>query len=84
MLKQSLQRKTGNYSGLVMERLLGMVEREKLSAVEEAVKEEIGRLPYSLADGAYIGLVVHLALAVERIEQGRRSPSIPNCSMNCR
>ncbi|MFD1408859.1 PRD domain-containing protein [Kroppenstedtia eburnea] len=70
MLKQSLQRKTGNYSGLVMERLLGMVEREKLSAVEEAVKEEIGRLPYSLADGAYIGLVVHLALAVERIEQG--------------
>ncbi len=70
MLKRSLQRKSGNYSDLVRERLLGMVEREKLSTVEEAVKEEIGHLPYSLADSAYIGLVVHLALAVERIEQG--------------
>ncbi|GGA42293.1 transcriptional regulator MtlR [Kroppenstedtia guangzhouensis] len=70
ILKRSLRRKTGEHSGLVVERLLGMVELEKLSTVEEAVKKEIGHLPYSLADGAYIGLVVHLALAVERIERG--------------
>lgn len=70
MLRRSIQRKVGDHSELVMDRLLGMVEREKLSVVEDAVKGEIRNLPYTLADSAYIGLVVHLALAVERIERG--------------
>ncbi|PTX61281.1 BglG family transcriptional antiterminator [Melghirimyces profundicolus] len=70
LLKRSITRKSPDHSDPVMERLLGLVERERLAQVEEAVKEEIGNLPYSMADTAYIGLVVHLALALERIEKG--------------
>lgn len=70
LLKKSLTRKAANPSTKVMERLLGLVGREKIAQVEEAVKQALGQLPYSLADAAYIGLVVHLALALERIEKG--------------
>ncbi|MFC4077996.1 BglG family transcription antiterminator [Salinithrix halophila] len=70
LLKQSLGRKAPEPSGIVMERLLGLVEGERLIQVEEAIQAEIGRLPYTLADSAYIGLVVHVALALERIEKG--------------
>ncbi|MDR6224318.1 BglG family transcription antiterminator [Desmospora profundinema] len=70
LLKQSLGRKALEPSGIIMERLLGLVERERLVQVEEAVQAEIGGLPYTLADSAYIGLVVHVALALERIEKG--------------
>ncbi|PTM58864.1 BglG family transcription antiterminator [Desmospora activa] len=70
LLKKNLNRQTADPSGLVMERLLGLVEREKIAQVEETVKQAISKLPYSLAAAAYIGLVVHLALALERIEKG--------------
>ncbi|WP_152655299.1 BglG family transcription antiterminator [Oceanobacillus sp. CFH 90083] len=54
----------------ISDRLLGLVDPQKLEKVEEQV-QEIGReLPYPLADSAYVGLVVHLALAIERLQKG--------------
>ncbi|MCH1627441.1 BglG family transcription antiterminator [Ferdinandcohnia quinoae] len=66
VIKESLQKKpTG-----VTDRLLGLVDKKKLLKIEELVAEINNELPYPIADSAYIGLVVHLALAVERILQG--------------
>ncbi|GAA3330954.1 hypothetical protein GCM10020331_085550 [Ectobacillus funiculus] len=46
------------------------MEKKKLLIVEKAIEEANEDLAYSMADSAYIGLVVHLALAMERILQG--------------
>ncbi|MDA8352286.1 MAG: BglG family transcription antiterminator [Firmicutes bacterium] len=70
IMKRSLTRQSPELSGAITERLLGLMERERLIQVERVVQEEIKNLPYSLADAAYVGLVVHLALAIERIQQG--------------
>ncbi|GEL06607.1 BglG family transcription antiterminator [Salisediminibacterium halotolerans] len=54
----------------IADRLLGFVDVNKLSKVEEAVHLINEKLPYPIADSAYIGLIVHLALALERIIKG--------------
>ncbi|MCR6098206.1 BglG family transcription antiterminator [Salipaludibacillus agaradhaerens] len=50
--------------------LLGFINVEKLKQVEEAVERISRSLDYRLADSAYIALVVHLTLAIERILKG--------------
>lgn len=70
LVKESIQKKTQDSSDSISERLLGLVEKKKLLIVEKVVKEINAGLPYPVADSAYIGLVVHLALAIERIERG--------------
>lgn len=50
--------------------LLGFIDPEKLHKVEEAVLSTIRSIDYQLADSAYIALVVHLTLAIERISKG--------------
>jgi mannitol operon transcriptional antiterminator len=54
----------------VTDRLLGLVDKNKLLVIERKIEEMKDKLPYTIADSAYIGLVVHLALAIERIQQG--------------
>ncbi|RNA67423.1 BglG family transcription antiterminator [Alteribacter keqinensis] len=54
----------------VSARLLHLVDKDMLSAVEEAVQDVRGDLPYEIADSAYIGLVIHLTLSIERIKLG--------------
>ncbi|WP_411954692.1 BglG family transcription antiterminator [Alkalibacillus sp. S2W] len=54
----------------ISHRLLDLVEHDKLSRVKEAVNQTNADLPYELADNAYIGLIVHLALAMERLQKG--------------
>lgn len=56
----------------IAERLLGLVEKEKVFLVERTVASFIKTLPYSITDRAYIGLVIHLSLAMERIMQGEK------------
>lgn len=70
LVKESIQKKSQDPSDSISERLLGLVEKKKLLIVEKVVKEINNSLPYPIADSAYIGLVVHLALAIERIERG--------------
>ncbi|SDJ23919.1 BglG family transcription antiterminator [Salimicrobium halophilum] len=53
----------------IAQQLLGLVNIEGLAKIEEAVREVRTTLSYDFSDDAYIGLVIHLALAVERIRQ---------------
>lgn len=73
MIRENIRSKTkkaAQTTELISERLLGLIEKRKLLLVEKVVDELNRKLPYSLADSAYIGLVVHLTLAIERILQG--------------
>ncbi|MDQ0246868.1 mannitol operon transcriptional antiterminator [Bacillus fengqiuensis] len=70
LVRENIQRKSAQQTDSISERLLGLVEKKKLLIVEKVIEEINEELPYAIADSAYIGLVVHLALAMERILQG--------------
>jgi mannitol operon transcriptional antiterminator len=70
LAKENIQRRSNQQINTVSEKLLGLVEKKKLLIVENVVETLSHGLPFSMADSAYIGLVVHLALAVERIQKG--------------
>ncbi|UOQ92546.1 BglG family transcription antiterminator [Halobacillus shinanisalinarum] len=55
---------------MVSERLLGLVSRDKISLIEQTIETIRPSLNYNLTDQAYIGLVIHIALALERLKQG--------------
>ncbi|CAG9620220.1 BglG family transcription antiterminator [Sutcliffiella rhizosphaerae] len=68
LIRESIQKKS--QQDPISERLLGLVEKKNLHIVERTVDEINKELSYSIADSAYMGLVVHLALAMERILRG--------------
>ena len=70
LARENIQKRSTQQTNTISERLLGLVERQKLLIVEKVVDSIIQELPYAMADSAYIGLVVHLALAIERIQKG--------------
>lgn len=53
-------------------RLLNLIDRETISKLEILIHEVEDMMGYSFADSAYVGLVVHLALAVQRIRNNER------------
>ncbi|MCM3716934.1 BglG family transcription antiterminator [Fictibacillus phosphorivorans] len=70
LLKETIQKKASKTVDTITERLLGLVNKKKILIIEKQVEQIKKDLPYTIADSAYIGLVIHLALAIERIEQG--------------
>ncbi|GGH84758.1 mannitol operon transcriptional antiterminator [Pullulanibacillus pueri] len=70
LVRKNIQNKESHYTDTLSEKLLGLVEKEKLIIVEKIVDEINSELDYFIADSAFIGLVVHLSLAIERILQG--------------
>ncbi|SDN54345.1 mannitol operon transcriptional antiterminator [Fictibacillus solisalsi] len=70
LVKENIQKRSLKTTDSISERLLGLVEKNRLITVEHAIEEVNEELPYPIADSAYIGLVVHLSLAIERILQG--------------
>ncbi|MBS8265674.1 PRD domain-containing protein [Mesobacillus boroniphilus] len=70
LARENIQKRSTQQTNTISERLLGLVERQKLLIVEKVVDSIIQELPFAMADSAYIGLVVHLALAIERIQKG--------------
>ncbi|MDY0406139.1 BglG family transcription antiterminator [Virgibacillus sp. 179-BFC.A HS] len=71
MVKENIQhKKTVQPSDTISNRLLGLVDPEKLQEIEDLVRSAKKQLPHDLADSAYVGLVVHLALAMERLQKG--------------
>lgn len=70
LLKENIQMQAHHNVQTISNRLLGLVHPEKLQIIEGEVEKIRIELPYDLADSAYIGLVVHLALAIERLQQG--------------
>ncbi|MEN2769048.1 BglG family transcription antiterminator [Ornithinibacillus xuwenensis] len=59
-------------SAIISSRLLESVDQKKLINIQDAVEKARKYLPHELADNAYIGLVVHLALAMERLQKGEQ------------
>ncbi len=70
--KDTIHQKTQHRINSASERLLGLIEKEKLIVVENALHDLESELPYPLADSAFIGLVIHLALAIQRVEKGEK------------
>jgi mannitol operon transcriptional antiterminator len=70
LARENIQKRSNQQINTISDRLLGLVEKQKLLTVEKIVEATVQDLPFSMADSAYIGLVVHLALAVERIQKG--------------
>ncbi|RDW22179.1 transcriptional antiterminator [Oceanobacillus arenosus] len=70
LIKDSIQMKSTHQLNAISNRLLHFVNPEKLNIIESVVENARGELPYELADSAHIGLVVHLALAMERLQKG--------------
>ncbi|WP_338079534.1 BglG family transcription antiterminator [Aquibacillus halophilus] len=70
LLRENIEKKSKQHLNTISSRLLGLVDQNKLKTIEKSVERIRSELPYELADSAYIGLVVHLALAIERLQQG--------------
>ncbi|MGE8203360.1 BglG family transcription antiterminator [Heyndrickxia sp. NPDC080065] len=70
MVRENIQKKSTNKIDSISERLLGLVKKEKILMIEKLVSNMNDQIPYPLADSSYVGLVVHLALAIERIGRG--------------
>jgi mannitol operon transcriptional antiterminator len=70
LARENIQKRSTHQINTISEKLLGLVEKQKLLIVEKVVDSIVQELPFTMADSAYIGLVVHLALAVERIQKG--------------
>ncbi|SDC23963.1 transcriptional antiterminator, BglG family [Pelagirhabdus alkalitolerans] len=71
-IKKNLDTSTKSPLDSISDRLLGLVDQSKLKTIEKSIDYIKQDLPYELADRSYIGLVVHLALAIERIQKGER------------
>ena len=70
LFKDSAREKSTVQKNSVSERLLHLVDQRKLLIIGD-VMEELKSLPsFSITDNAYVGLIVHLALAIERIMLG--------------
>ncbi|MCX8002656.1 MAG: BglG family transcription antiterminator [Anoxybacillus mongoliensis] len=70
LMKESIQKKSTDLVNTVTEKLLGLVDKEKLFMIEQQIEAMKENLPFTIADSSYIALVIHLALAIERIVQG--------------
>lgn len=53
-------------------RLLNLIDRESIKDLEKLVLNAEKLMPKKLADSSYVGLIVHLALAVQRIKNNEQ------------
>ncbi|QCJ40625.1 transcription antiterminator [Bacillus sp. S3] len=70
LTRENIQKRSTEQIHTISKKLMGLVEQKKLAIVEKIVNSIVQDLPFSMADSAYIALVVHVALAVERIQKG--------------
>lgn len=59
-------------AGVVSGYLLDLVDKEIIHRLERLIREAERELQMTLSDEAFIGLVIHLALAVQRIRKGEK------------
>lgn len=72
LIKRSMKQKTTIQDNTISERLLHLVDQEKVFLIEETIKDLTPELLTTMTDSAYVGLVVHLTLAIDRIQQGEK------------
>jgi len=53
-------------------RLLNLIDKESIKKLEELIFKAEEDMGYKLADSAYVGLIVHLALAIKRIKNNEK------------
>ncbi|MCR1898295.1 BglG family transcription antiterminator [Irregularibacter muris] len=53
-------------------RLLNLIDKDIIIKLEELIYQAEEDMGYQLAESAYAGLIVHLALAIKRIENGEK------------
>ncbi len=70
LIKKNILKESTQQLNAISNRLLGFINPERLRIIEQVVEDARVELPYGLADSAHIGLVVHLALAMERLQKG--------------
>lgn len=70
MIKENMHLRSSTALNIVNARLLGLINQETISHIESVLTEIKQYFPYTIADRAYIGLVVHIALAIDRMKQG--------------
>ena len=69
-LPQEPGESAGRAADRIADRLLGFIDEDRLRKVEDLTGAAVKRLPYAIADGAFVRLCVHFALVVERLLQG--------------
>ncbi len=57
-------------TGRITDQLLGLIDEGRLRKVKSLAEATVRSLPYSIADDAFVGFTVHVALMVERRSQG--------------
>lgn len=72
LIRKNMQKQSAVQENSISERLLHLVDREKLLVIEDVMRELKHDTLISITDNAYVGLIVHLALAIERIKQGEK------------
>jgi mannitol operon transcriptional antiterminator len=70
LIKESIQKRSTETLNTVTEKLLGLVDQKTLLTIEKQIEEIQNELSFTIVDSSFVALVVHLALAVERIIQG--------------
>ncbi|KJE29040.1 PTS system, Lactose/Cellobiose specific IIB subunit [Geobacillus kaustophilus] len=70
LMKETIQKRADDPFDTMAEKLLGLVDRKKLTVIEKQIEQVKEKLPFTMADSSYIAFVVHLALAIERIKRG--------------
>ncbi|CAN5754173.1 mannitol operon transcriptional activator MtlR [soil metagenome] len=61
---------SGSTVGRISDQLLGLIDEERLQKVKSITQKMVLNLPYPIADEAFAGFTVHVALMVERLLQG--------------
>ncbi len=54
----------------IEESLVGIIDTDTIIAIKKSVKMLSDRLDFNIIQSSYMGLVIHLALAIKRIESG--------------
>jgi mannitol operon transcriptional antiterminator len=72
VIRNSLMKSADHSTDIEMKtrrRLLNLIDKEVIHKLESSIHEAEGKIGHKLADSAYVGLIVHLALAVQRIKK---------------
>lgn len=71
-LPQEPGESAGKAADHIADRLMGLIDEDRLREVEDLTGAAVERLPYAIADSAFVRLCVHFALMVERLLQGEK------------
>lgn len=72
LIQRNRTRKNLVQENAIADRLLHIVDREKVLVIEEVIRQLNPKLLSAMTDSAYVGLIVHLTLAIDRMMRGEK------------